>query len=219
LIDSYLSVKATTPDVIVQEIIQGEDSAKRVYLACYDAQSRRIAHAMFKELRCDPFGFGPASVTEPIVDEETDEICDRFLKSIGYAGICEIEMKRDLRDGKPKLIEANPRLSGGGDAAPYSGVDLCWLHYLDLIGKNFEPVSPRGNDFRHIVLRADACAVPAYRRAGLISWRDVWHSYRAPRAFYDLDWNDWRYSLETLYVSARAFARRSLGSLFGMSRS
>ena len=34
-----------------------------------------------------------------------------------------------------KLIEANPRLSGGGDAAPYAGVDLCWIHYLDLIGR------------------------------------------------------------------------------------
>ena len=97
---------------------------------------------MFKELRCDPIGFGPASVTEPVRDEETDGVCDRFLRSIGYAGICEIEMKRDTRDGQVKLIEANPRLSGGGDAAPYAGVDTCWLHYLDLIGVPVTPVVP-----------------------------------------------------------------------------
>jgi hypothetical protein len=57
-----------------------------------------------------------------------------------------------------------------------------------------------------VVLRSDARAVPAYWSAGLLSWRDVIRSYRPPLAFYDLDPGDWRYSLETLYRSARAFA-------------
>jgi predicted ATP-grasp superfamily ATP-dependent carboligase len=212
LIESYRLAKEVNPSVILQEIIQGPDTAKRVYLACYDARGRRIAHAMFKELRCSPVCFGPASVSEPVVDPETDAVCDRFLRSIGYAGICEIEMKWDSRDGRVKLIEANPRLSGGGDAAPYDGVDLCWLHYLDLIGQPVDPTGPAGNDFRHVVLRADAAAAPAYIAAGLISWRDVIASYRGPLAFFDLDWKDWRYSIETLLVSARTLLV-SLGRL------
>ena len=203
LVETYRLASAVNPSVILQEIIQGPDTAKRVYLACYDAHSNRLAHAMFRELRCNPVGFGPASVSEPVVDPETDAVCDAFLRSIGYAGICEIEMKWDSRDGRVKLIEANPRLSGGGDAAPYDGVDLCWLHYLDLIGQPVSPTAPAGNDFRHVVLRADAAAAPAYLAAGLITWREVVDSYRRPLAFYDLDWNDWRYSMETLLVSAR----------------
>src|SRR5206468_10360267 len=122
-------------------------------------------------------GFGPATVTAPIVDKEADEICDAFLRSINYSGVCEIEVKRDVRDGRVKLIEANPRLTGGGDAAPYSGVDLCWLHYLDLIGKTVIPVAPNGRDFRHIDLRADVGAIFAYRRARLLTWRDLVRSY------------------------------------------
>ena len=47
-------------------------------------------------------------VTEPVIDEDADRVCDRFLRRIGYVGICEIEMKRDTRDGRVKLIEANP---------------------------------------------------------------------------------------------------------------
>ena len=62
-------------------------------------------------------------------------------------------MKWDSRDGRVKLIEANPRLSGGGDAAPYAGVDLCWLHYLDLIGQPVTQWRPIARDFRHVVLR------------------------------------------------------------------
>lgn len=207
LVEHYSSVRAVTPDVTLQEIIQGPDTAKRVYLSCYDRSGARIAHAMFRELRCAPVGFGPATVSEPIIDPQTDAICDRFLRSIGYAGICEIEMKWDSRDGKVKLIEANPRLSGGGDAAPYAGVDLCWLHYLDLIGETPAPVGPRGNDFRHIVLRSDGTAIPAYFRAGLLGWRDLMRSYRPPVAFYDLDWRDWRYSLASVLIFLRALLR------------
>ncbi len=207
LIEKYMLASGATPRLIVQEIIQGDDTAKRVYLSCYDARGRRIANAMFRELRCDPIGFGPATVSEPIDDPEVDEICDRFLRQLGYIGVCEIEMKRDARDGKPKLIEVNPRLSGGGDAAPYAGVDLCWIHYQDLIGRDIAPVAPNARDFRHIVLRTDACAVPAYWKAGIIGWRDVLRSYRGPRAYYDLDWRDWRYSLETLAISVRSLLK------------
>ncbi|HWR97517.1 MAG TPA: ATP-grasp domain-containing protein [Candidatus Methanoperedens sp.] len=207
LLQLYRMASEVNPQVILQEIIQGPDSAKRVYLSCYDASSRRIAHAMFKELRCDPLGFGPASVTEPVIDEETDEVCDRFLKAVGYVGICEIEMKRDSRDGQVKLIEANPRLSGGGDAAPYAGVDLPWLHYLDLIGVPVTPVGPRAGDFRHVVLAADGKAIPAYWRAGLLSAGDVVRSYRPPLAFFDLDARDWRNSLRTLRSTAISFTR------------
>ena len=191
-------------NVILQEIIEGPDSGKRVYLSCYDVSGKRIANAMLRELRCDPLGFGPASVTEPIVDREVDEICDRWLRSLGYVGICEIEIKQDTRDGRFKLIEANPRLSGSGDAAPYAGVDLVWLHYLDLIGRPVAPVAPRARVFRHITVRTDAVAVVNYRRAGLLTWRELFRSYRPPLAFYDLDPRDWRYSAETLYIATRS---------------
>jgi predicted ATP-grasp superfamily ATP-dependent carboligase len=207
LLEGYRLASEVNSNVIMQEIIQGDDRSKRVYLSCYNSQSQRIANAMFRELRCDPMGYGPASVSEPVDDPEVDEVCDRFLRNIGYIGVCEIEMKWDSRDGQVKLIEVNPRLSGGGDAAPYAGVDLPWIHYLDLIGQSVQPVSPNGKQFKHVVLRADANAIPAYRKAGLITWREILRSYRPPLAFYDLDWKDWRYSIETILISVRSLIR------------
>ena len=87
--------------------------------------------------------------------------------------------------------------------APYAGVDVCWLYYLDLIGKPVTPVVGDGRDFRHIVLRSDPSAIIAYRKAGLLSWQDVVRSYKRPLAFYDFDPRDWRYSTETIYLMAR----------------
>jgi predicted ATP-grasp superfamily ATP-dependent carboligase len=204
LLAAWRLAATINPKVIVQEIIEGPDTAKRVYVACYDRGGRRIANAMFRELRCAPVCFGPATVSEPVVDPETDEVCDRWLRNLGYSGVCEIEMKRDSRDGQVKLIEANPRLTGGGDAAPYAGVDVCWLHYLDLVGNAVTPVAGDGRDFRHVVLRFDLSAVIAYRRARLISWMDVMRSYKPPLAFYDFDPRDWRYSADTVYWMLRS---------------
>lgn len=207
LIANYELARPITPSVIVQDIIQGSDMAKRVYLSCYDRTGNRIANAMFRELRCVPIGFGPASVSEPFPDAEADAVCDSFLKKIGYIGICEIEIKRDSRDGQVKLIEANPRLSGGGDAAPYAGVDLCWIHYLEMIGRRVEPISPNGKHFRHVVLRAEGTAIPEYMRAGLLSWRQLVNSYKPPLAFFDFDLRDWKYSLETLAILIMSLLR------------
>jgi D-aspartate ligase len=204
LLAAWRLAATVNPSGIVQEIIEGPDTAKRVYVSCYDRGGHRIASAMFRELRCEPVRFGTATVSEPVVDAETDEVCDRWLRKLGYAGVCEIEMKRDSRDGQVKMIEANPRLTGGGDAAPYAGVDVCWLHYLDLIGKPVIPVAADGRDFRHVVLRPDLRTIIKYRKAGLISWADVVRSYKPPLAFYDLDPRDWRYSAETMYLTLRS---------------
>ena len=214
LLDLYELARPANPEMVAQEIIQGPDTNKRVYVGCYDARGKRIANAMFKELRCVPTGFGPATVSEPVDDPEADAVCNAFLESIGYSGICEIEVKRDADDGMVKLIEANPRLSGGGDAAPYAGVDLVWIHYQDMIGRTQEYVSPSGKMFKHIVVRSEGAAVPAYMRAGLLSWRELFASYKPPLAFFDLDLRDWKISLENLAVCLRQL----LSGLFSRPR-
>jgi D-aspartate ligase len=218
LVAHWRLAAAANPRVIVQEIIEGPDTAKRVYVSCYDRRGERIGAAIFRELRCDPLGFGPATVTEPINDSEADVTCDGFLRSIGYSGVCEIEMKWDTRDGRIKLIEANPRLTGGGDAAPYAGLDTCWLHYLDLIGVSVAPVTTSSRDFRHVVLRSEVAAIAAYRRAGLLTWTDLFRSYKPPLAFFDLDSQDWRYSVETFYRMARSVVGVGVRSVYGAWR-
>lgn len=194
----YALVQDSGQSVIAQEVILGEDTDKRVYLSCYDRNGRRIGQAMFKELRCEPLGFGPATNCETVIDDEVDAICDTFLRALNYRGICEIEVKRDARDGVVKLIEANARLSGSGDAAPYAGVDICWLHYLDLIGVDVEPVEPGPEHFRHIRAAADGAAIVEYWRAGKLSFAELLRSLRWPLRFYDLDWRDWRASARVI---------------------
>ena len=136
---SYQLAANVTRQLVLQEVIQ------EMTLASWSTFPVTTVGVSASQTQCSDlcavtrWVSGRRQLWSPCPIQEVDAICDSFLRRIGYKGICEIEMKRDTRDGKAKLIEANPRLSGSGDAAPYSGVDICWLHYLDLIGRAGAP--------------------------------------------------------------------------------
>lgn len=61
--------------------------------------------------RCEyPEPFGDGLIVEVIRDPGITEIAARLLRDIGYWGICDVEFKCDPRDGRFKLLDANPRV-------------------------------------------------------------------------------------------------------------
>jgi len=210
---NYRLAEGVTSAVVVQEIIEGPDEAKLVYLSCYGRGGKRLGHCLVRELRTTPIYFGSASVVEPISDPETEALCDGFFKSVAYEGLCELEIKRDSRDGRVKLIEANPRYSVTADAAPYAGVDLGWLHYLDLIGEAVEPVQWNGRHFHHIVLRRDVNCFRSYLEAGLTTWGGIARSYRRAR-YFDFDLRDWKLTAETCVLVLRVLLYPTYRKIF-----
>jgi D-aspartate ligase len=192
LLGGYALTEPYRPEVVAQEIIAGGDDAKYCYLSVYGRESRRLGHCVVHELRAYPVLFGSGSIVEPVIDEEIASLCDTFLRGIGYVGICEIEVKRDTRDNIVRMIEANPRFSVTADAAVYAGVDIGWLHYLDLIGQAVDPVEATRLGFRHVVLWRDLPVLSRYVKRGILTWRDIWNSYRGPLHFFDFDMHDLR---------------------------
>lgn len=213
LLADYSHTEVLRPEVVAQEIIAGGDDAKYCYLSVYGAGSRRLGHTVVHELRAHPVLFGSGSIVEPVIDHEIATLCDNFLRGVGYVGICEIEVKRDTRDGIVRLIEANPRYSVTADASVYAGVDIGWLHYLDLIGQPVEPVEPTHLGYRHIVLRRDIPALPRYVEQGLLTWSQIRQTYRGQLAFFDFDRKDWSPTASTLKGCARVAAGTLLRSL------
>ena len=194
----YALVAAHDPRVVAQEIVTGPDDAKYCYLSVYGTSGERLGYCVVRELRSRPIQFGSGTLAQPVMDEEIAGLCDRFLRSIGYVGLCEIEVKRDSRDGGIRLIEVNPRFSGTGDCSIYAGVEVGWLHYLDLTGHPVQPVKATRLDFRHIMLGNDASAFGLYLNAGLTTWGQWWSAWRPPLKFYDFDWHDWAVARGTL---------------------
>jgi len=198
------------PEVMAQEIIAGGDDTKYCYLSVYGQGSRRLGHCVVQEFRAYPVFFGSGSIVAPVIDPEIDTLCDQFLRAIHYVGICEIEVKRDTRDGVVRLIEANPRFSGTGDAALYTGIEIGWLHYLDLIGQHPEPMEATRFRFKHVTLRRDIPSFEGYLQRGILTWGDIFRSFEGPLEFFDFDADDPRPTLQTLKGCARALAGMTL---------
>jgi D-aspartate ligase len=204
LIANYASVCAIVPEAVTQEEIVGPDSAKYCYLSVYGTDGRRLGFCVVHELRAYPLMYGCATLVEPVIDEEIERVCNHFLSSLGYIGLCEIEVKRDIRDGKLLLIEVNPRFSGTGDCASYTGVETGFIHYLDLIGQTPSPVVATRYGFRHMMLNAELAAFPKYLQEGLIGWKEWIRSLRYPMEYFDFDMSDFSVARVTAVKSARA---------------
>ena len=201
---NYGKIFSFVPQAIIQEEIIGPDSAKYCYLSVYAQDGHRIGACVVQELRAYPLLYGCATLVEPVVDEEIDRVCDQFLRAIGFIGLCEIELKRDARDGRLLLIEVNPRFSGTGDCARYTGLETGYIHYLDLIGQTPADITPTRFNFRHVMLVADLTAFPIYLDEGKISWREWFRSLSGPLEYFDFDKSDFKNVRITFWRGIRA---------------
>lgn len=123
-----------TEEVVVQELIPGDGNAQVAYCAMFK-HGRPVASMLVNRLRQHPVEFGRASTfVRTIEAPEVEEASIRFLRSIDYYGLVELEYKYDRRDGLPKLLDVNARTWGYHSLGPRAGVDFPYLLYADQIG-------------------------------------------------------------------------------------
>lgn len=121
-------------EVLVQELIPGGGEAQLAYCTFFkDGTSR--ASMVVRRLRQHPAEFGRASSFVRTADlPELEEMSTRFLRSIGYYGLVELEYKLDRRDGQVKLLDVNARTWGYHSLGQAAGVDFPYLLYADQVG-------------------------------------------------------------------------------------
>ncbi len=206
LLGYYELAEPYRPQAVAQEVIQGLGSQKFLYLAVYAANARLLGNGVAHEVRAYPPFTGMPAVVRPTVDEEIVTLCDQFLRKLNYRGICEFEVKRDVRDGQVRLIEVNPRFSGSGDVASYMGLETGWLHYLDLIGYPVVSAGPTRSDFHHVSLRLETAESVLHLLRGDLKWRDLLAPYKGKVEYYDLDFHDPKLAAIMLMTSLRNVA-------------
>ena len=73
------------------------------------------------------------------LDEEMILAADRLLAEVGWVGVAMVEFKRDLRDGRARLMEVNGRFWGSLQLAIACGVDFPALYLALLQGGHPAP--------------------------------------------------------------------------------
>lgn len=114
---------------MIQEKIVGPGTG---LFTLYDG-NRHLALFSHRRLREKPPSGGVSVISESIpLDEEMVDAAGKLLSSVGWKGVAMVEFKRDLRDGKARLMEINGRLWGSLQLAIDCGVDFpaLLLEYL-----------------------------------------------------------------------------------------
>jgi D-aspartate ligase len=143
---AYEAAAAYEP--MVQELIPG--GAEEMYtLGSYlDRDGRALGLFSGRKLSQTRGYMGSARVGEALWVEEVVEQGLALLCALGFHGISQVEVMRDPRDGRYKLLEVNPRLWQWHSLAAACGVDLPWIAYRDLVGEPLPPVRMDGDGKR-----------------------------------------------------------------------
>jgi len=122
-------------DVMFCEWVPGPDSQLCSYYAYYDRDGRRAIEFTKFVIRRFPQHFGGGVYHGTSWQPDVVEAGRRFFDHLGMRGICNIEFKRDPRNGALMVIESNPRVTAAQELLVRSGVDVAELAYRDATGQ------------------------------------------------------------------------------------
>lgn len=190
LLNAYTKIAFYDPDVVISEVILGDDS-ELFYFAFYMSNDyKMLGYFSGRKLRVIPVHFGSASFVESVHVKELYKLSIDFLKKLRYRGLGGIEFKRDARDGKFKLIEFNARFGLWDMLGARCGVDIAYIAYSDTIGKKITQEVEYRTGIKWASIYRDTKAFLNYRKEGLITFRNWLRSFRGEIQWAVFAWDD-----------------------------
>ncbi|MBX3396322.1 MAG: hypothetical protein KF841_13245 [Phycisphaerae bacterium] len=117
--------------VLIQERIPGEDSDIYFYGGVW-RDGEPVCGFTGRKIRQHPKGLGSTVMALCERHDEVRRLAEQFLKRIRFSGLCDVEFKRDSRDGQFYLIEVNPRQGQWHRIGRLCGVDLVQAAFYSL---------------------------------------------------------------------------------------
>jgi D-aspartate ligase len=125
--------------IMIQELIPGDGTAQHSYAAVWD-RGAPVGALVARRRRQYPVEFGFTSTFVETVDApDVEAAATRFLTSLNYSGLVEIEFKYDARDGRHKILDVNARAWTWIAA----GIDFAAIQWALAIGEDIGPLTAR----------------------------------------------------------------------------
>ncbi len=175
---------------VIQELVEGGDDQLYALYAYFDRNSQPLATFVRRKLRQWPVNFGDGCYSVGVKEDEVVDLGVKLLQSIGYRGLTNMELKRDAKDGKFKLIEINVRSANQVSLAVESGVDLPYIAYQDILFKPVQRVFAYKQGVKWINLTTDIRAFWEYRRRGQLGLGRWLASLMGVRSHAYFAWDD-----------------------------
>ncbi|HEY6258401.1 MAG TPA: ATP-grasp domain-containing protein [Xanthobacteraceae bacterium] len=131
--------------IVLQELIPGGGSEQFSYAAVWHGGAP-VASLVARRTRQYPIDFGYTSTfVETVEQDEVEAAACRFLKSLDYSGLVEVEFKRDHRDGRYKILDVNARAWTWNGLGSIAGVDFAHVLWRLATGETLAPVRGHAN--------------------------------------------------------------------------
>ncbi len=127
---------------VIEEFIPGASSMRAVHLL-FDKENKITAYFILKKIHQWPVTGGLTVSAESTNETELIEFVLPFFKKCPWEGPVEAEIIIDERDGRPKLIEINPRFPGSLLFPIKCGVNFPFIACLLAADKKYSGPLPR----------------------------------------------------------------------------
>lgn len=131
-----LNIQNNFRNYIIEEFIPGASKMRSVQLV-FDKVNKMIAYFILKKIHQWPITGGVTAYAESTHECELLEFVLPFFNKCPWEGPVEVELIIDERDGKPKLIEINPRFAGSISFAIQCGVNFPHIICMSAMNKNY----------------------------------------------------------------------------------
>lgn len=196
--------------VMIQELIPGDGTAQLSYAALWH-HGKPIASLVARRRRQFPIAFGFTSTFVETIEQPSIEAeASRFLASLDYSGLVEIEFKYDAREGSYKILDVNARCWAWIAIGSAAGIDFPALQWRLAAGEDVAPHRARCGA-RWLYFSRDLAAAVCEMLASRLSPLGYLRSFRRPLAWAVFAWDDPLPALLDLPLSAVRIAARSLG--------
>jgi len=181
LLTEYSRIAEYDDDVMIQEVIPGDDEHLVTFLGYCSDEHKPLAYCIRSKLRQIPLDFGYCTATVSCHNDEVERYARRLLAKSAYTGIVGIEFKFDSTSKQYKLIEINTRPVNTTGLSIGCGVNLPLIAYLDAIGEKQDPVTDWQDGVTWIWLSMDMSAARQLRKLGKTSYLQWLRSIRGKR--------------------------------------
>jgi D-aspartate ligase len=194
--------------IMIQELIPGDGTAQYSYAAVWD-RGVPIGALVARRRRQYPVEFGFTSTFVETLDApDIEAAAARFLASLNYSGLVEIEFKYDARDRLYKILDVNARAWTWIALGAAAGIDFPAIQWALATGEAVAPPTPR-NGVNWLYFPRDLVASIHEMAAGRLSLIDYLRSVRRSSASAVFAWDDpWPAALDIPLSTARVITRR-----------
>ena len=174
--------------VIIQEMIPGDGETQFSYTGVWH-DGRPIVSVIARRTRQYPVEFGTGTYVETVDEPKVEAVATKFLRSLSFQGMVEIEFKYDDRDGQYKILDVNPRVWTWNSIGLSAGVDYAYVQWLLARGETVEPHKGKVGA-KWLYALKDVFAASKLIKTGSLSFSEYLATFRRRHQFAAFAWDD-----------------------------